>query len=66
MAPLAGLIERLIELPPAYTSEGLRVIAGSTYFGSNAKARRELGFAPRPFEDGWRATVEHELRVLGA
>jgi nucleoside-diphosphate-sugar epimerase len=66
MAPLAGLIERLIELPPAYTSEGLRVIAGSTYFGSNAKARRELGFAPRPFEDGWRATVEHELGLLSA
>jgi len=65
LAPLAGLIEKLVTLPPAYTAEGLRVIAGSTYFGSNAKARRELGFAPRPFDEAWRATVAHELKLLG-
>jgi nucleoside-diphosphate-sugar epimerase len=65
LSPLAGLIEKVVELPPAYTAEGLRVIAGTTYFGSNAKARRELGFAPRPFEEGWKATVAHELSLLG-
>jgi len=65
MAPVAGLVENVFRLPPAYTAEGLRVIAGTTYFGSNAKARRELGFTPRAFDEAWRATVEHELRLLG-
>jgi hypothetical protein len=32
----------------------LRVAAGTTYLGSNAKARRELGFAPRSLLDGFR------------
>jgi len=46
-------------------SERLRVAAGVTYLGSNAKARRELGFAPRPLEEGLRETLQHEMRVLG-
>jgi len=65
MAPLAGLVEKVFALPPAYTAEGLRVIAGTTYFGNSAKARRELGFALRAFDPAWRATVEHEMRELG-
>jgi len=36
-----------------------------TYLGSNAKARRELGFAPRPLEEGLRETLRHEMRLLG-
>jgi len=64
MAHLAGLVERFVTLPPAYTAEGMRVLAGASYFGSNAKARRELGFNPRPFDAGWRETVEHEMRLL--
>jgi nucleoside-diphosphate-sugar epimerase len=47
------------------TAEGLRVLAGVTYFGSNAKARRELGYAPRSLADGLRVTLEHEMRELG-
>ncbi len=46
-------------------SERLRVAAGVTYLGSNAKARRELGFAPRPLEEGLRETLQHEMRLLG-
>ncbi len=46
-------------------SERLRVAAGVTYLGSNAKARRELGFAPRPLEEGLRETLRHEMRLLG-
>ncbi|HET6823084.1 MAG TPA: NAD-dependent epimerase/dehydratase family protein [Anaerolineales bacterium] len=52
-------------LPPAYTSEGLRVIAGVTYMGDNSKARRELGYDPRPFREGWEETVRHEMKLLG-
>ena len=52
-------------LPPSYTSEGLRVIAGVTYMGDNSKARRELGYKPRPFREGWTETVRHEMKLLG-
>ncbi len=52
-------------LPPSYTSEGLRVIAGVTYMGDNSKARRELGYNPRPFREGWAETVRHEMKLLG-
>lgn len=52
-------------LPPSYTSEGLRVIAGVTYMGDNSKARRELGYHPRPFREGWAETVRHEMKLLG-
>src|SRR5207245_2970579 len=46
-------------------SERLRDLAGVTYLGSNAKARRELGFDPRPLEVGLRETLQHEMRLLG-
>ncbi len=51
-------------LPPTYTSEGLRVIAGVTYMGDNSKARRELGYNPRPFREGWGETLLHEMKLL--
>ena len=52
-------------LPETYTSEGLRVIAGVTYWGDNSKARRELGYNPRPFREGWAETLRHEMKLLG-
>jgi nucleoside-diphosphate-sugar epimerase len=60
-------VERLVQLPlpETYSAEGLRVVAGVTYLGDNAKARRELGFNPRPLEDGLRETLLHEMRLLG-
>lgn len=51
-------------LPEAYTSEGLRVIAGPTYWGDNSKAKRELGYNPRPFPEGWGETLRHEMKLL--
>ena len=51
-------------LPETYTSEGLRVVAGVTYWGDNSKARRELGYNPRPFRDGWGETLLHEMKLL--
>ncbi|HVG36240.1 MAG TPA: NAD-dependent epimerase/dehydratase family protein [Thermoplasmata archaeon] len=57
-----GLIRALAAIS---RSERLRVAAGVTYLGSNAKARRELGFAPRPLEEGLRETLRHEMRLLG-
>jgi nucleoside-diphosphate-sugar epimerase len=63
---LVGLLERWVHLkvPDTYTSEGLRVTAGTTYTATDDKARRELGFAPRPLEEGLRETLLHEMRQL--
>jgi nucleoside-diphosphate-sugar epimerase len=52
-------------LPASYTSEGLRVIAGTTYIGDNNKAKRELGYNPRSVSEGWVETVKHEMKLLG-
>jgi nucleoside-diphosphate-sugar epimerase len=57
-------IERLIGLPPAFTSEGLRVIAGVTYIGTSARAQQELAWQPRPLRDGLTETLHHELALL--
>ena len=46
-------------------SERLRDVAGVTYLGNNGKARRELGFDPRPLDDGLRETLQHEMGLLG-
>jgi len=51
-------------LPESYTSEGLRIIAGVTYIGDNAKAKRELGYNPRPLQEGWKETLQHEMILL--
>ena len=66
-AALTGMVERFVRLPlpETYTAEGLRVTAGTTYIGSNEKARRELGFSPRPLEDGLRETLLHEMQLMG-
>ena len=65
MAVLMQAAERFLTLPPALTPEALRVLAGTTYFGSNEKAVRELGFTARPLDEGLAQTLEHELRLLG-
>jgi nucleoside-diphosphate-sugar epimerase len=58
-----AVIERVAPVPGSYSSESLRVIAGVTYLGSSAKAQRELGFAPRPLEEGLKETLEYEMRL---
>jgi nucleoside-diphosphate-sugar epimerase len=61
----AGLAEGFLTLPETYTAEGLRIVAGVTYIGNNAKAKRELGYAPRALRDGLKETLEHEMKLLG-
>ena len=63
---LSVLVRPLDEfLPPTYTSESIRIIAGVTYTGDNSKAKRELGYDPRPFREGWEETLRHEMKLLG-
>ncbi|MGI0149613.1 MAG: NAD-dependent epimerase/dehydratase family protein [Thermoplasmata archaeon] len=47
-------------------SERLRDLAGVTYLGNNAKARRDLGYEPRPLEPGLRETLAYEMQLLGS
>ena len=54
---VARALEKLISLPPEYTAEGLRVLAGTTYLGDNGKAKRELGYEPRSLEEGLRQAL---------
>jgi nucleoside-diphosphate-sugar epimerase len=50
---LAGLVGRVVPLPPTYSAESMR--AGlATYLGSPAKAERELGWSARPLDEGLR------------
>jgi nucleoside-diphosphate-sugar epimerase len=65
MAGMMKVVGSVIPLPDAYTAESIRVIAGVTYIGDNAKARRELGYAPRPLREGLRETLAWEMEQLG-
>ena len=65
LATCMGILGTVLPLPPAYAAESLRVMAGTTYIGDNRKARRELGFAPRPLEEGLRETLAYEMERLG-
>jgi dihydroflavonol-4-reductase len=63
-AAIAGVAERRsFQFPIA--AETLRLMAGTSWIGSSAKARQDLGFTVRPLEEGLKHTVEHELRQLG-
>lgn len=63
-AGLVGRLETVFALPGAYTAEGLRSSAGVTYIGTNDKARRELGYSPRPLGEGLKETLEAEQARL--
>jgi nucleoside-diphosphate-sugar epimerase len=64
LASAAGVLERWQVQPPV-AAETLRLMAGTTWIGSSAKAERDLGFSARPLEEGLKHTIEHELRQLG-
>ena len=64
LASLEGALERWDVHGPVL-AETLRLMAGTSWIGSSAKAESELGFSARPLEEGLRHTIEHELRQLG-
>jgi nucleoside-diphosphate-sugar epimerase len=61
VASMVSVAERVVRVPENYSAEYLRVAAGATYLGTSAKARRELGYSPRPLEEGLRETLQFEL-----
>jgi nucleoside-diphosphate-sugar epimerase len=52
-------------LPDLYSSEQMRILAGVTYWADNSKARRFLGYNPRPLREGLESTLRHEMSLLG-
>jgi len=65
MSEMMYVFDKFIPVPESYTGEGLRIIAGVTYIGTNAKAKRELGYDPRPLKEGLAETLKHEMKLLG-
>ncbi len=53
-AALASVVETVTAMPPGYSSSELRFVAETTYLASSEKARRELGWEPRPVAEGLR------------
>jgi nucleoside-diphosphate-sugar epimerase len=56
MSKPVALLEKVLPLPVSFSSEAMRVTAGTTYFGDNSKAKRELGYSPRSLEQGLKDT----------
>lgn len=63
LSPVMGVVGRVVPVPSTYSAEGLRVVSGVTYTGTNAKARGEWGYEPRPLEIGLIETLQHELAL---
>jgi nucleoside-diphosphate-sugar epimerase len=56
-ATLMGALGKVVPVPPDFSGETMR--AGlATYYGTAAKAERELDWHPRPLEQGLRETVD--------
>jgi nucleoside-diphosphate-sugar epimerase len=64
MSATMGAVGSLVKLSPMYSREYLRV-ASASYLGSNAKAKRELGYAPRSLEEGLPPMLDWEMARLG-
>lgn len=64
MAGMMSIVERVVPVPENYSSEYLRVSAGTTYLATNAKAKAELGFTVRPLEEGLRETLHYEMNQI--
>lgn len=64
-AQVMGLLSPFIKLPEQYHPEMLRTIAGTTYIGDNSKARRELGYNPRPLREGLPETLTALMKEAG-
>lgn len=61
---LARLLTPASRLAPALAGPAeLTRLAGATYLASNAKARADLGFAPRSLEDGFAVLLPRLLRA---
>lgn len=56
--PMAPLVTKMMGLPPNLR-ELIKSSDGVTYWATDAKARRELGYSPRPLDEGLKETLAH-------
>ena len=61
MSAIMKVVGAVIPLPPTYSAEALRVVAGVTYLGDNSKAKKELGYRVRPLQEGLKETLDFML-----
>jgi nucleoside-diphosphate-sugar epimerase len=54
--PIGPLVGRVLGFPPNLR-ELIRTSDGATYWATDEKARRELGYAPRDLDTGLRQTL---------
>ena len=59
--PIGPLVGKAMGFPPNLR-ELIRTSDGVTYWATDDKARRELGYAPRDMDTGLRQTLRAELR----
>ena len=60
-ASLAGGLEKFLKLPMVLSSEALNVLADSTFYATADKAKRELGWQPRPIEQAFKEVLDDKL-----
>ncbi len=65
MSGIMSVVEKVIPIEGVYSSEGQRVLAGTTYIGDNGKAKRDLGYNPRPLREGLAQTFDYEKKKKG-
>ena len=65
LANTSQILGALLPLPPMYRHESLRVIAGTTYGGTSAKAEKELGWTARSLEECLPEMLLDCMRELG-
>jgi nucleoside-diphosphate-sugar epimerase len=56
VAAVAGVLGHVVPLPASFAAETMRASL-ATYYGSSAKAERELGWHARELDTGLRTTV---------
>jgi nucleoside-diphosphate-sugar epimerase len=65
MTPIGPLVGKMMGQPPNLR-ELISAADGTTFWASNEKAARELGYAPRGIEEGLRQTLEAEGKLSDA
>ncbi len=62
MSSVVGLMERAFKLKTSLSSEALATFNNYTFYGSADKAKRELGWQPRPVEDVFREVLGDKMK----
>lgn len=61
-AGLVGALERAFNTKLMFSSEALSTLNDYTFYGSADKAKRELGWQPRPVEQVFQEVLAHEIQ----